>query len=198
MKREVSFVQMGLAGASLLVWFLLPVLSFVILIPIFSISGWNLAININQLTLFVLFGGALMVLGAAMNNRKLMITAGVLEILFIVICFIFRKNVLLGGNIKWIYNSATLLVKKVPEIVGVDTSSWDIKQVVTYVVENLLQPGVGSIIHGICTLLYLIIAICAPEAKPIYSSGNKSGTTGSVSHFNTEKTHQNTGYTHRT
>lgn len=142
-----------------------------------------------------------------MNNRKFMITSAVLEAIIVILTVVFRKNILLGGNFKWIYNSAALLVKKVPEIVGVDTSGWDIQQVITYVVDNLLQFGLGGIIHGICTLGYLIIAICAPEEKPYVFTNNKtggntpgvgSGTNSGAASFNPNKTHQNTGYTHRT
>ena len=201
MKRELSFVQMGLSVISIVTWFLLPVLSFVIIIPLFNISGWNLALHINQLMLFVLLGGILMLIAALVNNRKMMIVAGALEIIIVILSFIFRKQVLLGGNFKWIYNSATLLVSKVPEVVGVDTSSWDIQQIIKYVVENFLQPGIGGIIHGICTLAYLIIAICASKEKPIIGTKNTNGTgtnSKSSSTFNTNTTHQRTGYSHRT
>lgn len=207
MKRELTYVQMGLSGISLLAWFLLPIYSFIVVIPLFNISGWNLVLRINQLTLFVLLGSILMIVAALMNNRKFMITSAVLEAIIVILTVVFRKNILLGGNFKWIYNSAALLVKKVPEIVGVDTSGWDIQQVITYVVDNLLQFGLGGIIHGICTLGYLIIAICAPEEKPYVFTNNKtggntpgvgSGTNSGAASFNPNKTHQNTGYTHRT
>lgn len=203
MKREMTFVQMGLSAVSILVWLLLPVFSFVVVVPLFGIIGWSLSIRINQLMLFIVFGGILMIVGALINNRKLMITAGVLEIVLVILSFVFRKDILLGGNFKWIYNSATILVKKVPEVVGVDTSSWDIQQIVTYIVDNFLQPGIGGIIHAVCTLVYLIIAICASESKPIIQTGSSAGSasssgTGSTSTFNTNTNHQNTGFTHRT
>ena len=167
LKRELTYVQMGLAGASILVWFLLPVFSFmVVMLPVFNISGWSLAMIVNQLMLIPIAGMILMLLGAVLNNRRLMITAGVLEAVIVILAFIFRKDILLGGNFRWIYLSATELVKKVPELVGgVDTSSWDVQQIVTFVVENLLQPGLGGIIHLACTIAYVIIAICAPNAK---------------------------------
>ena len=201
MKREMTFVLLGLAAVSLLVWFFLPVYSFIFIVPLFNISGWSLSLTINQLMLFALFGGILMVVAAVINNRKLMIVAGVLEVIIVILTFIFRKNILLEGNFKWIYSSATLLVKKLPEIVGVDTSSWNIQEIVTYAIDNLLQPGLGLIIHGICVLAYTIIAFCASGDKGT-SVVNRKNTNqgGSITSNNTNTVikHENTGFNHRT
>lgn len=199
MRREFSFAQMGVSGLSIVLWFVLPVFSFILIIPLFNISGWNLCMNINQIMLIPLVIGVLMLVAALINNRTLMIVSGILQAVCIILTIIFRKDILLGGNLKWIYTSAQLLLNAIPnqEIAGVKITSENLKEVVTLITDNYLQMGLGLILHSVCTLIYLMIAFVAPaEIKPFSSMGASSGNaTATVSNFTPNI---KTGYNHRT
>lgn len=203
MKRVFSFAQMGVSIISIGLWFLLPVFSFILVVPLFNISGWNLCMNINQIMLVPMAIGVLMLVAALINNRSLMIVSGILQVISIVLTMVFRKDILLGGNLKWIYSSAQILLNAIPnhEIAGIKITSDNLKDVVALITDNYMQMGIGLILHAICTLIYLLVAFIAPaEIKP-FSSGTSgtgiSGTanTNSISSFtpNTK-----TGYNHRT
>ena len=147
--------------------------------------------------------GVLMPVAALINNRSLMIVSGILQVISIVLTMVFRKDILLGGNLKWIYSSAQILLNAIPnhEIAGIKITSDNLKDVVALITDNYMHMGIGLILHAICTLIYLLVAFIAPaEIKP-FSSGTSgtgiSGTanTNSISSFtpNTK-----TGYNHRT
>ena len=199
MKQGFTYAQMGLSILSVVAWLILPVFSFVLLIPLFNIIGWNLAFTINQIMLIPLLFGLLMLLAAFLNNRSLMITSAILQIIMFVLTIIFRKQILLGGNIKWIYTSAQLLLGKVKELAGLQFDANDLNNTITFIIDNYMQVGLGMILHGFFVFIYAMIAIFAPQKNDTKKNRN-NGTNGtdqqSVPRY--VPTQQNTGYKHRT
>ena len=199
MKRTLSYAEMGLSAVSIILWLLLPVFSFVIIVPLFNISGLNLSIHINQIMLISLAIGIMMVAAAAINNRMMMIVAGLLQAVFIVITIVLRKDILLNGNLRWIYTSAQLLLDAVPnlEISGVQITSEKLREVIALVVNNYMQMGLGFILHAVCTLAYILLACMAPSETRSSFSGTTGGT-GSSGTTATFTPNSRTGYKHRT
>jgi len=198
MKREFSFVQMGLSLIAMTLWFVLPIFSFVVIVPLFNVSGWNLCMHINQMMLIPLVVGMIMLIGALINNRTMMIASGLIQVVCIILTVVFRKEILLEGNLKWIYSSAQLLLKAIPnlEVSGVQINAENLREVVTLIVNNYMQMGLGLILHGLSTLVYVLISFAAPEEKkPFTAGGAGSGSAGTTASFAPSK---KTGYNHRT
>lgn len=202
MKRELMYVEAGLSALSLLVWFVLPIFSFVLIIPLFSILGWNMAFTINQILLIPMALALLMLIAALVNNRPLMIIAGVLQLIMFILTIVLRKDLLLGGNIRWIYTSAKLLLDKAKDAAGFQFGADDLNAAITFIIDNYMQIGIGLILHGICVVAYLLIAGVAPaKAKSVYQSAGSAGNgTASVQQPASSRipSQQNTGYKHRT
>ena len=198
MKRGFSYAQMGISVISMTLWFLLPIFSFVVIVPLFHISGWNLCMHINQIMLISLGISILMLIAALINHRTLMIVAGLLQAVFAILTIVFRKDFLLEGNLKWIYSSAQLLLNAIPNlnVSGVQITSESLREVVQLIADNYMQMGIGFILHAVCVLIYILIAFMAPaETKPFSSSiGGENMSSGTPTF--TPKT--KTGYNHRT
>ena len=198
MKREFSFVQMGLSLIAMTLWFVLPIFSFVVIVPLFNVSGWNLCMHINQMMLIPLVVGMIMLIGALINNRTLMIASGLIQVVCIILTVVFRKEILLEGNLKWIYSSAQLLLKAIPnlQVSGVQINAENLREVVTLIVNNYMQMGLGLILHGLSTIVYVLISFVAPEEKKPFTAGSTgNGSAGTTASFAPSK---KTGYNHRT
>ena len=174
MKREFSYVLIGVAVLSMIVWFVLPVFSFVLAIPLYNITGMTLANRINQLMFIPLVLGAIMVVGAAMKNKPIMITAAVIQLLTAILTMVFKKECIVEGNGKFIVDTATLLLNalkdQIQQWTGTSITGENIREIIN-ILSNYIQPGLGWVLHIIITAAYLLIACLAPVAKSSSSSG---------------------------
>ena len=183
MRREFTYAQMGVSLISMILWFLLPVFSFVLIVPLFHITGWSLCLRVNQIMLISLALAIFMFVAALTNQRTLMIVSGLLQVVCIVLTVIFRKAILLEGNLKWIYTSAQLLITAIPnlEISGTQITAENLRDVVTLITDNYMQVGLGFILHAILTLIYVLIAFIAPQDSRRSTFGSGSGNAGGKS-----------------
>ena len=132
MKHEFGYVLIGVAVLSMLVWFILPVFSFVLVVPLYNITGMTLANRINQLMFIPLVLGLVMIAGAVMRNRPVMITTAAIQLLVAILTMAFKKECIVEGNGKFIVDTATLLLNAVKDQIqqwlGVSVSGENIRE----------------------------------------------------------------------
>ncbi len=203
MKGKNGAILSGIALIDLIIWLVLPVLSFVFLVPLFNINGWNLAMNFNQIMLIPAALILLMIVCPLFNNRNLMIVVGVLQVICSVLVIIFRKDILLSGNLNWLYASAKLLIDQLATMTGANITSANLNSFMDTVVTNFLQLGIGYIIHAVLTLAYLLLAALVPvgtEAKNTSGHTGGSSTRANIDGMPMSRGNDKlkTGYKHRT
>ena len=201
MKREFSYVLIGVAVLSMIVWFILPVFAFVLAVPLYSITGMTLANRINQLMFIPLVLGAVMIVGAALKNKPIMITAAGIQLLVAILTMIFKKECIVEGNGKFIIDTATLLLNalkdQIQQWTGASITGENIREIIN-ILSNYIQPGLGWVLHIIITAAYLLIACLAPVAKSSSSSSGTGDTSPTVPNNMTYTFPQRNGYNSRT
>ncbi len=209
MKREFGYILIGVAVLSMLVWFILPVFSFVLVVPLYNITGMTLANRINQLMFIPLVLGAVMVVGAVLRNKPVMIAAAAIQLLVAVLTMAFKKECIVEGNGKFIIDTASLLINSLKDQIqqwtGTTITAESIREIIN-VLANYMQPGLGWVLHAILTAAYLLIACLAPAEKKVaresYASGVKTDyTTPAVKQdpsYTPVSNNNNNGYKHRT
>lgn len=193
MKKEFIWLNAGLSVVGIVLWMILPVFSFVFVVPIFGLTGWRIAYSFNQLMFFPIAFTLFMAIAALTGKRQLMQVAAILEVIVCILIVIFKKDILLTGNLNWLYTASKILVDSIGSLAGVAITQENFNLVLDTVAVNFLQPGLGFVIHGLCVLAYLIISFIAPEEKKYGYSSGRSSTQSS-----TPSAPRKTGYNHRT
>ena len=198
MNGTIRIVAAVLAFVAAVVWALLPVLSFTFIVPLFSLNGCNMAYYFSQITFVCFLCPLLMMLAPLCNDKRICIGAGALDIIMCVVVMICKSQIIIGGNLRWLYNSASLLIGQISSVAGIEITEANLQSYIQIACDNFLVPGIGFILHLVITFVYLLLAALTSEAAATANTVvnrviNPRATTGAADRSNTTQS-----YRHRT
>ena len=172
MDKKTPMLRIVLAVIALLAalaWLVLPVLSFTFVIPLFSLNGYGLVFYFNQMMMPALLVVVMMIVAALIGDRRMILAVGLADIAMCVAVMLLKKEIVTGGDLKWLYTSASLLIEQIGKLAGVTVTESTLNSYVELACDNFLKPGAGLWIHMILGLVYVIV-----ERRV----GNESGDAG--------------------
>ena len=122
MRRDLALAEAGISLLSIILWSILPVFSFVLLIPLANLDGWTLSTRINQALLLPMGLSVLMIAAAVVNNRLLMQVLGMLQIVLCVLVLVFRKELVMHGSLNWVVSLLKVILEKLGNLIHLDIS----------------------------------------------------------------------------
>lgn len=170
-----SRIVLACAGAAAFIfWLVLPVYSFCIVIPLFNLNGLRLAMTFNQIMIIFLLVPILMALIPLSGEKKYCIGAGALGLIACLVALLAKKPIIVGGNIKWLFQSAGALISGLGSALGQTITESNFSSYIDVACDNFLIGGLGLWINLIISFAYLIYA--GVFAKEGNENAGSSGT----------------------
>ncbi len=145
------------AGAiALIVWLVLPIYAFVIIIPLFHITGYRLAMSLNQIAILFLLFPLLMALVPLSGEKRYCICAGVLNLVACLVLLLIKKPMVVNGNLKWMFQSAGALISGLGSSVGQTITESNFSSYIEIACDNFLIGGLGLWINLIISFAYVV------------------------------------------
>ena len=117
-ENTMLLLAAGCGVLILLLWAFLPVLSFVVVLPLFNINGLTLAQRFNVISVVFFLFPLFMIIAAVCKSRKLCLIAGGLTVFADIMVFVLKKQLVLNGNLNWLYSSAKALITAIGNWAG--------------------------------------------------------------------------------
>lgn len=197
MDNTSRLIAAGVGLVTLVLWLVLPVLSFVFVIPLFMVNGIMLATHVNQIGIFFILFPLMMMLIPLSGNKKLSIIAGALNIIICLAVFLFRKALIINGNLAWLYRSASLLISSLGSFAGVTITEANINSYIQIACDSFLMGGIGLWLSMITSIVY--IAVILVFGQMVSQKPNSTfGGTGTAGGRKINSPGASAGYSHRT
>ena len=202
MDNTSRLIAAGIGLVALVLWLILPVLSFSFIVPpfltvpLFMMNGYMLSFQINQLMMLVLLFPLAMILIPLTGDKKLTITAGVLNLIACLTVFLLKKQIITGGNLRWLFSAASALINKIGEFVNAPVTEANIDTYISVACDNFLMGGLGLWLTMAASVIYIVAVVIfgqlsVPSSTPTNPSGTQNQGTGRT-------TGSTKGYSHRT
>lgn len=170
MKKPMNLLQAALAVVGGIAWTVFPVLSLVFIVRLFSMDGWTLAMRFNEIMLLPYLFMIMMLIAALIGNKKASLIACALNVITCIVLVALRKSILVGGNIRWLYDTASVLLNPLAQQLNISITVDNIGQIIC----DYMIPGTGFWVHMACSLGYFLISLLNPETKN--TTGGATGT----------------------
>lgn len=145
------------AGAvSIIIWLVLPIYAFVVIIPLFQITGYRLAMSFNQIAILFLFAPVLMTIAPFSGEKRYCIWAGIINCIALLILLIIKKPIVANGNLKWLFQSAGSLINGVGSALGQTITENNFSSYIQVICDNFLVGGIGLWINLILGFAYIV------------------------------------------
>ena len=141
---------------ALIIWLVLPIYAFVIIIPLFHITGYRLAMSLNQITIIFLIFPLLMALVPLSGEKRFCIWAGVLNLIACLVILLAKKEIIVNGNMKWLFQSAGALISGLGSSMGQTITESNFSSYIGVACDNFLIGGLGLWINLVLSLVYVI------------------------------------------
>lgn len=190
-----KLIAAGIGLVTLIIWVILPVLSFVFVIPLYLINGFWLAYRFNQLGILLMLFPLLMILMPLSGDKKLTIGAGVLNMIMCLAVFFARKALIVHGNLGWLFKSASALISALGSFLNVTITEANISTYIDVACENFLVGGLGLWLSLVASVIYVFyVTVFGNQVKP--TPINKTQT--SSQQISSKATAPSKGFSHRT
>ncbi len=162
MKIHPNFAQLACAVLMLVLYCLLPVVSFVVVVPLLHINGIVFATMLNAIMFLPIILSILLIFFSLFNQRKLSLIVSILSIIGIIVIGILIKAIIVNGNLKWLKGSTTLLMNALN---NADSASgiMDISQSIDWIASNFLVLGLGYYAYVLLTVVFAILVAVTSE-----------------------------------
>jgi hypothetical protein len=164
MKLHPNYFLLACSVLMLLLFSILPVASFVVVIPLFHINGIIFATIYNAIMFLPIIIALLMIFMSLVNQRNTSLALSIIALVGIVLIGIFMKSIIVNGNLKWLKGSASLLISAINSTNG-SSSIADIGQSIDWIASNFMILGIGYYAYAILALVYAVIAVVSPSSE---------------------------------
>ena len=171
-----------------LVLCLLPMVTFIVVLPVFSISGLFFAMYCNGI-FYIPIAITLVICVLSFLDKK-MISVAMSTLLFVVMIVIgiCMNKLLVNSNLKWIMGSAQVVFNAMGDPQALQ--QYSAKEIVSQITDNFMVLGIGYYLY---ITLNLITIMCAAMTKQIVVAGTCANQTKNAPAQSTNNHYTNKG-----
>lgn len=194
MDNTTRLVAAGIGLLVLVLWLVLPVLTFSAVIPLFMINGFMLAYRVNQLAILFLLFPLFMTIAPLGGDKKITIIAGILNMVMCLALFLLRKQIIVQGNLGFLFKAGSALITGLGAAMGVTITEGNIDSYINVACDSFLFGGIGLWTCLIVSVIYIAFVLIfsqqmIPGTTPRSGSGSSTGRAASSG--------PSKGYSHR-